>query len=78
MKRSTHISILVFTICAAILAFGALWYTRPSAPSYIIEEAKQRQEVPLLEVKNLRVDYHLLKLIMKNKQQKMLHKLKQV
>jgi hypothetical protein len=50
MKRSTRISLLVFTICAAILAFGALWYTRPSSPSYIIEEAKRRQEVPLLEV----------------------------
>jgi len=50
MKRSTRISFLVFTICAAILAFGALWYTRPGSPSYIIDEAKQRQEVPLLEV----------------------------
>ncbi len=50
MKRSTRISLLVFTICAAIFAFGALWYTRPSSPSYIIEEAKRRQEVPLLEV----------------------------
>ncbi len=50
MKRSTRISLLVFTICAAIIAFGALWYTRPSTPSYIIEEAKQRQNVPLLEV----------------------------
>lgn len=50
MKRSTRISFLVFTICAAILAFGALWYTRPGTPSYIIDEAKQRQEVPLLEV----------------------------
>ncbi|MGD1823141.1 MAG: hypothetical protein ACPKM0_10330 [Pleomorphochaeta sp.] len=50
MKRSTRISLLVFTICAAILAFGSLWYTRPSTPSYIIEEAQQRQNVPLLEV----------------------------
>ena len=50
MKRSTRISLLVFTICTAIIAFGALWYTRPSTPSYIIEEAKQRQNVPLLEV----------------------------
>lgn len=51
MKRSTRISLLVFTICAAIFAFGALWYTRPNSPSYIIEEARQRQQVPLLEVK---------------------------
>ena len=50
MKRSTRISLLVFTICAAILAFGALWYTMPGTPSYVIEEAKQRQNVPLLEV----------------------------
>jgi hypothetical protein len=52
MKKSTRISLLVFTICAAIFAFGALWYTRPSTPSYIIEEAKQRQGVPLLEVED--------------------------
>ena len=51
MKRSTRISLLVFTICAAIFAFGALWYTRPNSPSYIIEEARQRQQVPLLEIK---------------------------
>lgn len=50
MKRSIRISLLVFTISAAILAFGALWYTRPSSPSYIIDEARQRQTVPLLEV----------------------------
>lgn len=50
MKKTTRVSLLVFTVVAAILAFGVLWYTRPGAPSYVLEEAKARQGVPLLEV----------------------------
>ena len=41
---------MVFTIVAALLAFGSLWYLQPGTPKYIIDEAKQRQSVPLLEV----------------------------
>ncbi|MGH4037851.1 MAG: hypothetical protein ACRQFF_08410 [Sphaerochaeta sp.] len=50
MKKSTRVSLLVFTIVAAIAAFGVLWYTRPGAPTYVLDEAKARQNVPLLEV----------------------------
>jgi len=50
MKKSTRVSLLVFTIVAAIAAFGVLWYTRPGAPTYVLDEAKARQDVPLLEV----------------------------
>lgn len=50
MKKTTRVSLLVFTVVAAILAFGVLWYTRPGAPSYVLEEAKARQGVSLLEV----------------------------
>lgn len=50
MKKSTRVSLLVFTLVAAVFAFGALWYTRPGAPSYVIDEAKERQGIPLLEV----------------------------
>jgi hypothetical protein len=50
MKKSTRVSLLVFTIVAAISAFGVLWYTRPGAPTYVLDEAKARQNVPLLEV----------------------------
>jgi hypothetical protein len=50
MKKSTRVSLLVFTIVTAIAAFGVLWYTRPGAPTYVLDEAKARQNVPLLEV----------------------------
>lgn len=50
MKKSTRVSLLVFTIVAAIAAFGVLWYTRPGAPTYVLDEAKARQDIPLLEV----------------------------
>ncbi len=50
MKKTTRVSLLVFTVVAAIVAFGVLWYTRPGAPSYVLDEAKARQGVPLLEV----------------------------
>ncbi|MBK5201581.1 MAG: hypothetical protein JJE21_08640, partial [Spirochaetaceae bacterium] len=50
MKKTTRVSLLVFTLVAAILAFGVLWYTRPGAPSYVLQEAKARQGIPLLEV----------------------------
>jgi hypothetical protein len=42
--------LLVVTIVAALFAFGALWYLRPGTPSYILDEAKDRQSVPLLEI----------------------------
>lgn len=50
MNKKTRVSLLVFTIVAALAAFSALWYTRPGAPSYVLEEAKARQNMPLLEV----------------------------
>jgi hypothetical protein len=50
MKKRTRVSLLVFTIVATLAAFGALWYTMPGSPSYILDEAKARQNKPLLEV----------------------------
>jgi len=42
--------LLVATSVVAIAVGAGIWYTRPSAPLAIIEEAKARQRQPLLEV----------------------------
>ncbi|HOE89328.1 MAG TPA: hypothetical protein PLW57_02735, partial [Sphaerochaeta sp.] len=50
MKKSIAIMLLVATSVVAIAVGIGIWYTRPSAPLAIIEEAKARQRQPLLEV----------------------------
>ncbi|MFA7560109.1 MAG: hypothetical protein WCY61_05220, partial [Sphaerochaeta sp.] len=50
MKKSIAIMLLVATSVVAIAVGAGIWYTRPSAPLAIIEEAKARQRQPLLEV----------------------------
>lgn len=50
MKKSIAIVLLVATSVVAIAVGAGIWYTRPSAPLAILEEAKARQAQPLLEV----------------------------
>ena len=50
MKKSIAIMLLVATSVVAIAVGVGIWYTRPSAPLAILEEAKARQRQPLLEV----------------------------
>lgn len=50
MKKSIAIMLLVATSVVAIAVGVGIWYTRPSAPLAILEEARARQRQPLLQV----------------------------
>ncbi|NCC13374.1 MAG: hypothetical protein EOM32_08375 [Spirochaetia bacterium] len=50
MKKSVRINVLVITIVVTLFAGTGLWYLRPSVPNEILEQARQRQSIPLMEV----------------------------
>lgn len=50
MKKSVRINMLVITIVVTLFAGTGLWYLRPSVPNEILEQARQRQSIPLMEV----------------------------
>ncbi|MDT4761905.1 hypothetical protein [Sphaerochaeta sp. PS] len=50
MKKSVRINLLVITMVLAIFVFAGIWYLRPSVPNELIEQARQRQLQPLLEI----------------------------
>lgn len=50
MKKSVRINVLVITVVVTLFAGAGLWYLRPSVPNEILEQARQRQSIPLMEV----------------------------
>ena len=50
MKKSVRINVLVITIVVTLFAGTGMWYLRPSVPNEILEQARQRQSIPLMEV----------------------------
>lgn len=50
MKKSVRINVLVITVVVTLFAGTGLWYLRPSVPNEILEQARQRQNIPLMEV----------------------------
>ncbi|NCC90799.1 MAG: hypothetical protein EOM01_10680 [Spirochaetia bacterium] len=50
MKKSVRLNVLVITIVVTLFAGTGLWYLRPSVPNEILEQARQRQSIPLMEV----------------------------
>lgn len=50
MKKSVRINVLVITVVVTLFAGTGLWYLRPSVPNEILEQARQRQSIPLMEV----------------------------
>ena len=60
MKKSVQISVLVITIVVTLFVFAGMWFLRPGVPNEILEEARQRQTQPLMEVtppqKSVRVE----------------------
>lgn len=50
MKKSVRINVLVITVVVTLFAGTGLWYLRPSVPNEVLEQARQRQSIPLMEV----------------------------
>jgi hypothetical protein len=50
MSKAVRINVLVITIVVTLFVFAGLWYMRPGVPNEILEQARQRQTVPLMEV----------------------------
>lgn len=50
MKKAVLINLLVITSVVAIFVFTGMWYMRPGVPSEVLEQARQRQLQPLLEI----------------------------
>ena len=50
MSKAVRINILVITIVVTLFVFAGLWFMRPGVPNEILEQARQRQSVPLMEV----------------------------
>lgn len=50
MKKSVRITILVITIVVTLFVCAGIWYTRPGVPNDLLDQAKQRQLKPLLEI----------------------------
>ncbi|WP_293911046.1 hypothetical protein [Sphaerochaeta sp. UBA5836] len=50
MNKAVRINVLVITIVVTLFVFAGLWFMRPGVPNEILEQARQRQSVPLMEV----------------------------
>lgn len=50
MSKAVRINVLVITIVVTLFVFAGLWFMRPGVPNEILEQARQRQSVPLMEV----------------------------
>lgn len=50
MKKSVLINLLVITIVVTTFVFVGMWYLRPGVPNEILQQAKDRQLQPLMEV----------------------------
>ncbi len=50
MSKAVRINVLVITIVVTLFVFAGLWFMRPGVPNEILEQARQRQTVPLMEV----------------------------
>ena len=50
MKKSVLINLLVITIVVTTFVFIGMWYLRPGVPNEILQQAKDRQLQPLMEV----------------------------
>lgn len=50
MKKSVRLYLLVITTVVAIFTFAGIWYLRPGVPNELIEQARARQLLPLLEI----------------------------
>ena len=50
MNKAVRINVLVITIVVTLFVFAGLWFMRPGVPNEILEQARQRQTVPLMEV----------------------------
>ncbi len=50
MKKSVLINLLVITIVVTTFVFVGMWYLRPGVPNEILQQAKERQLQPLMEV----------------------------
>ncbi|MGH0052073.1 MAG: hypothetical protein ACQ5SW_01615, partial [Sphaerochaetaceae bacterium] len=50
MKKSVLINLLVITIVVTIFVFVGMWYLQPGVPNEILQQAKERQLQPLMEV----------------------------
>lgn len=50
MNKAVRINVLVITIVVTLFVFAGLWFTRPGVPNEILQQARQRQSVPLMEV----------------------------
>lgn len=50
MSKAVRINVLVITIVVTLFVFAGMWFMRPGVPNEILEQARQRQSVPLMEV----------------------------
>ncbi|MDN5333899.1 MAG: hypothetical protein PWP59_1161 [Sphaerochaeta sp.] len=50
MRKSVLINLLVITIVVTTFVFVGMWYLRPGVPNEILQQAKERQLQPLMEV----------------------------
>lgn len=50
MSKAVRINVLVITVVVTLFVFLGLWFMRPGVPNEILEQARQRQTVPLMEV----------------------------
>ncbi|MGE4454159.1 MAG: hypothetical protein AB7D92_06450, partial [Sphaerochaeta sp.] len=50
MRKSVLVNVLVITIVVTIFVFAGMWYLRPGVPNEILQQAKERQLQPLMEV----------------------------